>query len=194
MLSWFDPSRKEKTMSSYVGFGLLGVVALGLGGINAYQYSTSKRIEFLYECEKERSRINDDQIRDNILKMIGDIREQNVDIARSQGRMDGIIAAINNMKIDDGNEYSRIWHEGYYRGTSQAEYLAESSYESGYHKATEDGHCTAKSDVKIRESAKEAIATFNKDQKQNAQKQAEKQATQLKDEKTKLTEKATTEK
>ncbi len=153
-------------MSSYVGFGILGIVTLGLGGINAYQYSTSRRIEFLYECEKERARINDDQIRDNILKMIGDIREQNVDIARSQGRMDGIIAAINNMKLEDGNEYSKIWHEGYYRGTSQAEFLAESSYEAGYHKATEDGHCTAKADVKIRESAKEAIATFNKDQKQ----------------------------
>ena len=180
-------------MSSYAGFGILGVVALSLGGVNAYQYSTSRRIEFLYECEKERSRINDDQIRDNILKMIGDIREQNVDIARSQGRMDGIIAAINNMKLDDGNEYSRIWHEGYYRGTSQAEYLAESSYESGYHKATEDGHCTAKSDVKIRESAREAIATFNKDQKQAVtvkpeEKKSEEKKTEQK------TEKLTTEK
>ena len=153
-------------MSSYAGFGILGVVTLGLGSINAYQYSNAKRIEFLYECEKERSRINDDQMRDNLLKIIGDVRDQNMDIARGQGRIDGIIAAINNMKLDDANEYTKIWHDGYYRGTSQAEYVAESSYEAGYHKATEDGHCSAKADIKIRESAKEAAASILKDQKQ----------------------------
>lgn len=156
-------------MSSYLGFGILGVITLGLGSINAYQYTQSNRIHFLYECEKERSRINDDQIRDNILKMIGDIREQNVDMARNQGRMDGIIAAINNMQLGENNEYNRIWHDGYYRGTSQAEYLAESSYEAGYHKATEDGNCTAKTDVKvINEAAKAAaINLLNKEQKKD---------------------------
>lgn len=155
-------------MSSYAGFGILGVVALSLGGFNAYQYSHSKRIEFLFECEKERARINDDQMRDNLLKIIGDVREQNMDIARSQGRLDGIIAAINNIKLEDSNEYAKIWHDGYYRGTSQSEYVAESSYEAGYHKATEDGHCTAKTDVKIRESAREAAASLlKKDQKQD---------------------------
>lgn len=154
-------------MSSYAGFGILGVVTLGLGSINAYQYSNAKRIEFLYECEKERSRINDDQMRDNLLKIIGDVRDQNMDIARGQGRIDGIIAAINNMKLDDANEYTKIWHDGYYRGTSQAEYVAESSYEAGYHKATEDGHCSAKADVKIRESAKEAAASLLKKDQPN---------------------------
>lgn len=153
-------------MSSYFGFGLAGIVALSLGGLNAYQYSSSKRIEFLFECERERSRINDDQMRDNLVKMIGDMRDQNMEIARGQGRIDGIISAINNIKMEDGNEYSRVWHDGYYRGTSQAEYVAESSYEAGYHKATEDGHCSAKADIKIRESAKEAAASILKDQKQ----------------------------
>lgn len=177
------------TMSSYAGFGILGILALSLGGLNAYQYSSSKRIEFLFECERERARINDDQMRDNLVKMIGDMRDQNMEIARGQGRIDGIISAINNIKMEDGNEYSRVWHDGYYRGTSQAEYVAESSYEAGYHKATEDGHCTAKTDVKIRESAKEAAASImKKDQNQPIVNKSEEKKVEQK------TEKLTTEK
>mgnify|MGYP006287884937 CR=1 FL=1 len=172
-----------------VGFAVVCFALLGLGATNIYQFTSSKRIEFLYDCERERARINDDQIRDNLLKMITDIREQNIEIARNQGRIDGIISAVNNMKLDDGNEYSRIWHDGYYRGTSQAEYMAESGYEAGYHKATEDGHCTAKTDVKIRESAKEAAAAMTKkDQKQNIAVKPEEKKTEQK------TEKLTTEK
>jgi hypothetical protein len=175
-------------MSSYAGFGIMGILALSLGGLNAYQYSSSKRIEFLYECEKERSRINDDQMRDNLLKIIGDVRDQNMEIARGQGRIDGIIAAINNMKLDDANEYTKIWHDGYYRGTSQSEYVAESSYEAGYHKATEDGHCTAKNDVKIRESAKEAAATLLKKEQLNKTQETKNDQTPTTKEKT-ITEK-----
>ena len=44
---------------SYIGFGFLSVAVLSLGGLNAYQHTSSKRIEFLMECERERSRIND---------------------------------------------------------------------------------------------------------------------------------------
>ena len=113
------------------------------------------------ECERERSRINDDQMRDNLVKMITDMREQNIEIARGQGRLDGIVSAINNIKMSDDNEYSRIWHDGYYRGTSQIEQQSESAFEAGYHKATEDGNCTSKPETKI----KEASAAFMKDAK-----------------------------
>lgn len=138
---------------SYIGFGILGIATLSLGGLNAYQHTSSKRIEFLMECERERSRINDDQMRDNLVKMITDMREQNIEIARGQGRLDGIVSAINNIKMSDENEYSRIWHDGYYRGTSQIEQQSESAFEAGYHKATEDGHCSAKPENKVKEAS-----------------------------------------
>jgi hypothetical protein len=148
---------------SYVGFGFLSVAVLSLGGLNAYQHTSSKRIEFLMECERERSRINDDQMRDNLVKMITDMREQNIEIARGQGRLDGIVSAINNIKMSDDNEYSRIWHDGYYRGTSQIEQQSESAFEAGYHKATEDGHCSAKPETKIKESSAAFIKGPNKE-------------------------------
>ena len=148
---------------SYIGFGILGIATLSLGGLNAYQHTSSKRIEFLMECERERSRINDDQMRDNLVKMITDMREQNIEIARGQGRLDGIVSAINNIKMSDENEYSRIWHDGYYRGTSQIEQQNESAFEAGYHKATEDGHCTSKPETKVKEASSAFIKEAKKD-------------------------------
>lgn len=86
--------------------------------------------------------------------MIADLRDQNIENARSQGRLDGIISAINNIKLSEDNEYNKIWHAGYYNGTETHKQLVDAAYENGYHKATEDGACTAKADAKKAAEAK----------------------------------------
>jgi hypothetical protein len=126
---------------------LIGALVLGvitLSGMNIYQFASIKRLEFMRYCSDERSRINGDQLYENTILLINDLRDQNIQNAKGQGKIEGMIAAINNMKPDDQNEYSAIWHAGYYAGTNTNEQAVTSAYESGYHKATEDGHCTAK--------------------------------------------------
>jgi hypothetical protein len=129
----------NKTLTGFLVFGVIA-----LSGMNIYQFASIKRLEFMRYCSDERSRINGDQLYENTILLINDLRDQNIQNAKGQGKIEGMIAAINNMKPDDQNEYSAIWHSGYYAGTNTNEQAVTSAYESGYHKATEDGHCTAK--------------------------------------------------
>jgi hypothetical protein len=130
-------------MNAYI-YGAFGFVVLALSGFSYYQNITIQRLEFLRTCSDERSRINNDQLQENLINMISDLRTQTVESAKNQGKIEGIITAVNNMKLDDGNEYNAIWHSGYYAGANTSELQIAVAYEEGYHKATEDGHCTGK--------------------------------------------------
>lgn len=155
-MNWIQAAHMEdvavrlRHVWTLVAFG----VVFSLGAVNFYQYNNVRKLEFFMECERERSRINDDQLRENTIRMIADLRDQNIENARSQGRLDGIISAINNLKLSEDNEYNKIWHAGYYNGTETHKQLVDAAYENGYHKATEDGACTAKADAKKAAEAK----------------------------------------
>lgn len=127
-----------------IAFGGFSIAFLALFGFAFWQNIELQRIKFLKSCSDERSRINNDQLNENIMLMVNDLRYQTIESAKNQGKIEGIIAAVNNMKLDEKNEYSQVWHSGYYAGTSTNEQAIASAYEDGYHKATEDGHCTAK--------------------------------------------------
>jgi len=121
-----------------------GVFLALLFGFNIYQYNQIKKLEFLRDCAIERSRINSDQLNENLWNAISDVRNNNMETIKGQGKIEGMLAVINNMQLPEGNEYTAIWHSGYYAGNNTSEQQIASAYEQGYHKATEDGNCTAK--------------------------------------------------
>lgn len=77
-----------------------------------------------------------------LYSQINGYRESLMDNARTQGKIEGILSLVNNVK-PESNEISSIWHSGYYRGLDQVDYVREVSYEEGYHKACDDFNCPA---------------------------------------------------
>lgn len=126
------------------GFAILVISIIS----NIIQFQNYQRVAFLRTISEERARINDDQLKENLMIIINDLRLQNIENAKGQGKIEGIIAAVNNMKLDETNEYHAVWHAGYYAGTGTAELQNASAYEEGYHKAIEDGNCPRNSTEK----------------------------------------------
>jgi hypothetical protein len=72
--------------------------------------------------------------------MINRSNENDLELAKNQGRSEGILVAIKDPEVTE--EYHELWHDGYYRGMAQNEFsietLTASSYEEGYHSGIED--------------------------------------------------------
>lgn len=73
---------------------------------------------------------------------VNGVKNENVEIAKNQGKIEGILTMVNNIKPET-NEISAIWHSGYYRGMDQVEYVRQTAYEDGYHRACDDMSCPA---------------------------------------------------
>jgi hypothetical protein len=56
-----------------------------------------------------------------IMQNLQAIKDQNIELARTQGRLEGIIAIVHQLP-PDSNDASSIWHAGYARGLEQKEY------------------------------------------------------------------------
>ncbi len=105
-----------------------------------HQHNTIQDLEHFSMVITERGRINDDQLREVMYSMINRSNENDLELAKNQGRSEGILVAIKDPEVT--KEYHELWHDGYYRGMAQNEFsietLTASSYEEGYHSGIED--------------------------------------------------------
>ena len=105
-----------------------------------YQNSKISELEHLFTVSTERNRINDDQLREITYSLLNRNHENDVELAKNQGRSEGILVAIKDPSVTD--EYHELWHDGYYQGLAQNEYtvedVADSSYKEGYHNGIDD--------------------------------------------------------
>ena len=84
----------------------------------------------------------------DLLMHVNSVKNENMELAKNQGKIEGIISVVNNIK-PESNDISAIWHSGYYRGMDQVEYVRLTSYEDGYHRACEDISCPVGSGTNV---------------------------------------------
>ena len=108
--------------------------------LTIHQHNTIQDLEHFSMVITERGRINDDQLREVMYSMINRGNENDLELAKNQGRSEGILVAIKDPEVTD--EYHALWHDGYYRGMDQKDFSIESvttsSYKEGYHNGIED--------------------------------------------------------
>jgi hypothetical protein len=91
------------------------------------------RLEGIVQLEELRSKVNSEWANELLYGRISDLNGQASDSLVQQGRLEGITTFLRNEE-----DFSSIWHEGYERGLSQNEYIADMKYEDGYHAAMKD--------------------------------------------------------
>jgi hypothetical protein len=123
-------------MNSYY---LAGVLAMSLG-VNAYQVYKIDKFGSYSNILDQKDRMIQDGYNELLISHINSLRNDQYDSAKSQGKIEGILSTVNNIKPED-NEISSIWHSGYYRGMDQVDYVRTMAYEDGYHKACDDMNC-----------------------------------------------------
>lgn len=89
----------------------------------------------LLEISETRSKINDDQLSEIMFSLINGSTDNDIQLAKNQGVTEGILKTIRNEDATD--EFHELWHNGYYSGLEQNKYIAENSYEDGYHTGME---------------------------------------------------------
>ena len=125
-------------MKSYVLYAFLGF-SLVVNGYQIYRIDTYKDITNLMD---QKDRLQQSGYTELLYSQINSHRDGMMENAKSQGKIEGILSVVNNIKPEE-NEISSIWHSGYYRGMDQVDYVRTISYEEGYHKACDDMNCPA---------------------------------------------------
>lgn len=96
------------------------LIAVASVGFNVSQLreieSTNKHKELLRDKES----LLQDGYNELMIGYIKEVRDQNLELARGQGRIEGVLSVINNYKPEQ-NLSSAVWHDGYYRGLKQSE-------------------------------------------------------------------------
>ena len=118
------------------------VIAAGSVGYNIVQQYEINRLNTIKELARQKESLLNDSFNDMLMNRISEMRENIAEVARTQGKVEGMVAVSMNLNPEQ-NHTSAIWHEGYYRGVNQAAYIEEQAYISGYHRATEDMNCPA---------------------------------------------------
>lgn len=157
---------------------LVGGVFLASLAMNTYQFYQIQKFDSFEKIMVQKDKLLSDGYNDIALSYLEKIKNNQDDILKNQGRLEGILAVVHNFSPDE-NLHSAVWHDGYNRGEDNLNYAFEtafnegfnkaldtvsdtnnksSDYEDGYHKALEDMYCPAN----IKSYAKEPI----KDDKQ----------------------------
>ena len=98
------------------------------------------QLVFIYNQQqilKERTKIMEDGYQEITSNYLNQIKNSNNEIIKNQGKIEGIMAVIFNVKPNE-NDYSKIWHAGYNAGSEVADFTEYSAYESGYMSACQD--------------------------------------------------------
>lgn len=116
-------------MSNWKIFNALVVVALLVwSGFNHYRY---EKAHYLSEIAVKSSELANYETNDLFLTILQDIRNNQVQSAHEAGKIEGMSLVACNLSPEE-NLVSGIWHEGYYRGVGQGEYISKYEYERGY--------------------------------------------------------------
>ena len=140
-------------------FAFVATVAATLSiGYNLSLHSQISRLNTMRDLSRERDRLADDTFNEMIMTYMNNTREKLNEIGYQQGKIEGMAIAAQNLPPEK-NAHSAIWHAGYERGLAQVEFVEESAYTNGYHKATEDMNCPASSSLRREETARKAYQT-----------------------------------
>lgn len=126
---------------NYILMFVIGALGLWAG----YSQYRADRANELQKIATESARLADRDAMDALLTVTSNIRENTVENAKLQGRIEGMISVSVNLP-PESNATSGVWHDGYQRGMSQTKFIEELAYERGYHAATNDGVCPAGKD------------------------------------------------
>lgn len=118
-----------------------GILALSLA-VNAYQVYRIDTYKYVTNILDQKDRLTQSGYSELLYSHINSLKNDQLEAAKSQGKIEGILSMVNNIK-PESNEISSIWHSGYYRGMDQVEYVRTVAYEDGYHKACDDMNCPA---------------------------------------------------
>lgn len=120
---------------------LYSVLAISIGANIIQQYKVSN-FAFFEKAMTQKENLTYSGYQELLMSQLNHVKNEQLEIAKNQGKIEGILSVVNNAKPDD-NEISSIWHSGYYRGLNQVEDVRAMAYEDGYHRATEDMTCPA---------------------------------------------------
>lgn len=111
-----------------------------LAAFSIYQHNRIEQLAMVNTLNQSGSKLNDDNFRDVYFTVLHDLRNNTIENSKNIGRVEGILSAISNQK-PDSNDFTKIWHDGYYRGMNQIEDVSAAEYVRGYHAACDDLNC-----------------------------------------------------
>ena len=82
---------------------------------NGYQFYEIDRLKENNEVLTRKDSFMQSGYDELIISHLNDIRQNQIELAKGQGRIEGITSVIHNFKPED-NAYSEIFHKGYYNG------------------------------------------------------------------------------
>lgn len=126
-------------------------------GYNVILQWQINKFNTMRDLAQERDRLLNDTFQEMLMTHMNNTREKLGEISYQQGKIEGMATAAQNLPPEK-NAHSAIWHAGYERGLQQVEFIEETAYTNGYHKATEDMNCPANSPLRREETARKAFA------------------------------------
>lgn len=134
---------KVKEQEGYYKNLVISCLVFSVFGLAAFSFYQNRKIEQLNMVNtltQSGSKLNDDNFRDVLFTMLHDLRNNTIENSKNIGKVEGILAVATNQK-PDANDYTKIWHDGYYRGMNQIEDVGAAEYIRGYHAACDDLNC-----------------------------------------------------
>ena len=97
---------------------LVAVLAVSLG-LNGWLYYKHDRLSTVVTLIDQKDKLQQQQMNEYSFIMYQKTNENIAEVARQNGKIEGMLAVIHNIKPDT-NEHSQVWHAGYHRGLDQA--------------------------------------------------------------------------
>lgn len=86
---------------------------------NGWLYYKHDRLATVVTLIDQKDKLQQQQMNDFTMIMYNRTNENIVEVAKQQGKIEGMLAVIHNQK-PDASEANQIWHAGYYRGLDQS--------------------------------------------------------------------------
>ena len=125
-------------MKKFHAFMLFGIVFTAVNAMLLQHWRIGHLNNQLHLSEM-RGNINTEWTNELLWARINDVHDLTKDQLIAQGRIEGVVGYLNG---DNQDMIDNLWHEGYTRGLSQADYeyevISDTNYERGYHAAMQD--------------------------------------------------------
>jgi hypothetical protein len=145
------------TQKSFIFIIFAAFILIASGAFNIYQYTAISKYKLMYDVITERSRINEDEFREIFVARNNDLRDNTIELARNQGRIEGMIAAGQNMPIQD-SDVSALYHASADAGYQNAMYQIQSMTSSIDERIKEFAETLTKASSK--EKSKEILGSW----------------------------------
>ena len=106
-----------------IAWCLVAILALSLG-FNGWLYYKHDRMSHTVLLIDQKDKLQQQQMNEFMMVMYNKTNENIAEVARQQGKLEGMLAVIHNIK-PDSSEHSAVWHAGYHRGLDQSVDMAK---------------------------------------------------------------------